>query len=211
MNSSTWKAVTCLPSRMKMLAEGLTLAKPSGLVPAAAPPAVGLTKKNLLMRCRLAASSCTLRSASRSASRAACSSCRACRKRSRSASFCSFSSSLAALTLRFSSSFFALSAARPASRSIFSASFLCRAPSRSASRSMRARSFSTDTPAVLSLIVSCGMMQLFISSGGFIEHSKASPSCGGLSARHLGSRRHFSHLSHATQTVLGLPPLPPRA
>ena len=43
-------AVTCLPSRMKMLAEGLTLAKPSGLVPAAAPPAVGLTKKNLLMR-----------------------------------------------------------------------------------------------------------------------------------------------------------------
>ena len=39
-----------MPSRMKMLAEGLTLAKPSGFVPAAAPPAVGLTKKNLLMR-----------------------------------------------------------------------------------------------------------------------------------------------------------------
>ena len=34
----------------------------------------------------------------------------------------------------------------------------------------------TDTPAVLSLMVSCGMIQLFISSGGFIEHSKASPS-----------------------------------
>ena len=30
----------------------------------------------------------------------------------------------------------------------------------------------------LTLIVSCGMMQEFISSGGFIEHSKYSPSCG---------------------------------
>jgi len=35
---------------MKILADGLTLAKPSGLLAAAPPPAVGLTKKNLLMR-----------------------------------------------------------------------------------------------------------------------------------------------------------------